>query len=237
MVVSWARIPAKADIFRCLYISVLRSFSQRGALMPADIKGAVSSISTACGTIQELRKKRIGSRTTAQFWNEVEGINRQIKGAADEKQAGALRAHKLLWFNYGTLNDEVANLGAVLRVVEHVVDDDALDKISAAGYDRDKVLKLISEGKKMLAGIRADIALHEDNLARKLEGAGISDDSLNRLERRMAALHVIEDNVVKTMAATAGEISKKHRSMRNSAKFRTWAAASLALAAASSFKP
>ncbi len=204
--------------------------------MPADINGAVSSIRNACWTIQELRKKRIGSRTTAQFWNEVEGINRQIKSAVDKKQAGALRAQKLLWFNYGTLNGEVANLGAVLRVVEHVVDDDALDKISAAGYDRDRVLGLISEGKKMLAGLRADIALHEDNLARKLEGAGISDDSLNRIECRiMGALHGLEDSILKAMPAMAGEISKKRKSMPASRKFLNWAAASLALAAASSF--
>ncbi len=201
-----------------------------------DIKGAVSSISATCGTIQELRRQRIGARTTAEFFDDVEGINRQIKAASDGMQAGSLRAQKLLWFNYGLLNDEVANIGAVLNVVEHVVDDDALGKLSAGGYDREKVLKLLNDGKKMLARIRADIVLHENSLARKLEGAGISDDSLNKIEHRIIALHAIEDGIIRTMPAVIEEISKKHRSIGGSAKFRTWAAASLALAAASVFR-
>jgi hypothetical protein len=64
---------------------------------------------------------------------------------------------------------------------------------------------LIEEGKKMLARIRNDVALHEDSLAKKLAGDGISDDSLNRIEYRIAgSLSGLEDSILKTMPEVIG---------------------------------
>jgi hypothetical protein len=166
------------------------------------INGAVGSITAALETIRKDRARRIGSWTTKQFFDELVRQNRQIRAVSD---SGPLRAQKILWFNYQILMDEIANIGAVFNVVEQLLDESVLDEIAAKGFDRRKVVNLIEEGKKMLARIRNDVALHEDSLARKIAGNNISDDSLNRIEYRIAgALSGLEDSILKTMPEVIG---------------------------------
>ncbi|MEM2916547.1 MAG: hypothetical protein QXT19_04280 [Candidatus Woesearchaeota archaeon] len=173
------------------------------------ISGAVNSISAALDTIRKNRERRTGRITSAQFWERLVQINKQIKAAVDEEHAGPLRAQKALWFNYKILNDEISNISAVLNVVEQLIDERVLEEIQREGYDAGKTARLVEEGKKMLARIRSDVALHEDSLSKKISGVPITDDSLNRLEYRIAgALHGFEDSIQKELPEVIGRITK-----------------------------
>ncbi|MEM4246744.1 MAG: hypothetical protein QXF14_00255, partial [Candidatus Woesearchaeota archaeon] len=173
------------------------------------ISGAISSISAALDTIRKNRERRTGRVTSAQFWERLVQINKQIKAAVDEEHAGPLRAQKALWFNYKILNDEIANINAVFNVVEQLIDERVLEEIHAEGYDTNKTIRLIEEGKKMLARIRSDVALHEDSLSKKIAGVPITDDSLNRIEYRITgSLHGLEDSIQKEIPSVIGRITK-----------------------------
>ena len=203
------------------------------------ISGAVSSITAALDTIKKNRARRIGSWTTRQFWDELVRQNKQIKAAVDEKHAGPLRAQKALWFNYRILIDEIANISAVFNVVEQLLDESVLEEIQAKGFDRNKAVKLIEEGKKMLEKIKSDVAVHENGLAGKVNGAQISDDSLNQIEYRIAgSLNCLEDSILKTMPEVIGRISSHSEKQGMTRRgilglFAKGAAAALVLGAAS----
>ncbi len=201
------------------------------------LRRVVTTISDTCSTITELRQRRIGTRTTKQFWDALVAANRAIRVTDDPAQRGRVLAQKALWFNHDLLLQELGNLETLITSIKNIIDEDVLKEIADEGYNANRILALLRRGEEMIAQARKDVIAHEDLLQRGLGGEQISADRLANLEYRITGMtHGLEDAITpeETKALTRVVEHSEYRSPLPSRRFFLRAAAGLALAAASS---
>ena len=199
--------------------------------MEQKLKTAVRIISDGCECIRELRKIRIGSRTTQVLIDELRMLNRAISASDDTAHRGRLLAQKALWFNQDKLLSELGIVRGMINAVQRCINDNVLDKIASKRYDVSRARGSLQEVYDQVKLTQDTVLKHEAMLAHGLEGRKVSHDELAELEEKITSSHTLIDAISSAASDTAKRIAQ-HPDFSKDNQHKMAAALVLAMASA-----
>jgi hypothetical protein len=192
------------------------------------VQDAVELIAVACERIRELRRRRIGNRTTHQLRDDLAVINR---GMTRFSVRGMLLGQKVLWLHHDHVLNELGNLQAMLQAVQPFLDEEEVwRELERDGYSVHKAAQGLAGCRRMIQNVRADVDAHEQLVHQALGGMPTPAAALEQRERGLLDFHDWEDAVLHRTRSTVERIAAHPQPTPS---FLPRAAAALVLAMAS----
>ncbi|MEM4240185.1 MAG: hypothetical protein QXK08_03260, partial [Candidatus Woesearchaeota archaeon] len=171
------------------------------------VRRIIRLIGDYCERTQELRRRRIGKMSTAEFWNALVSANKAIKSTDDPKAKSEKIGLKHIWFNPEVLRSELGALEGLIAALKALLDEAVLREIAKKGYDSSRIRSLIMKGDGMVEKAKHFVGAWENAYASLASGKPVKADEISALEYKISGMvHGLEDAIVRKQLPSVSNV-------------------------------